>query len=118
MTGTNTLTARQQAILDYFDARQADGLSPPTIRDICKEFNIKSPNVAMCHIWTLVKKGYLTAGEDYQSRAYRRADRTFSVSVTPSGLICVLVHKPTMSREEARSLMTRINATLEDTRRD
>lgn len=113
MIRTNTPTARQQAILDYFDACQAEGLPAPTIREIGEEFKIKSPNGVMCHINALVKKGYL-AGEEQVARSYRRVDCPFSVSVTPSGLITVLVHKATMTVDEARKLMARINVALED----
>lgn len=52
-----TLTTKQQRIYDFIcDHIQSNGY-PPTIRDICRQFNIVSPNGVMCHLKALEKKG-------------------------------------------------------------
>jgi repressor LexA len=57
MTGTNDLTVKQQQIFDFIRSYIEGKGYPPTIRDICKEFRIKSPNGVMCHLKALEKKG-------------------------------------------------------------
>jgi repressor LexA len=57
MHDPTVLTAKQQLILDFI-SRHIEGQGyPPTIRDICKAFDIKSPNGVMCHLRALEKKG-------------------------------------------------------------
>jgi repressor LexA len=57
MHDPNVLTAKQQLIFDFI-SRHIEGQGyPPTIRDICKAFDIKSPNGVMCHLRALEKKG-------------------------------------------------------------
>jgi repressor LexA len=52
-----SLTSKQQLIYDFIcDHIQSKGY-PPTIRDICREFDISSPNGVMCHLKALEKKG-------------------------------------------------------------
>lgn len=51
------LTTKQQRIYDFIcDHIQSTGY-PPTIRDICRKFDISSPNGVMCHLKALEKKG-------------------------------------------------------------
>lgn len=53
------LTLRQQAILDYVkDFIRRAGYAP-SLREICAQFNIKSPANAGKHLAALEKKGYL-----------------------------------------------------------
>ena len=53
----HTLTAKQQQIFDFIRTHIEGQGYPPTIRDICKAFDIKSPNGVMCHLRALEKKG-------------------------------------------------------------
>ncbi|HEY1377593.1 MAG TPA: transcriptional repressor LexA [Gemmataceae bacterium] len=59
MAETASLTPKQQRIYDFICQRIDDLGYPPTIRDIGKEFEIKSPNGVMCHLKALEKKGYI-----------------------------------------------------------
>ena len=52
------LTRRQQEIYDFLRCRIQKGL-PPTVREIGKEFGIRSPNGVMCHLKALEKKGLI-----------------------------------------------------------
>lgn len=58
-----TLTAKQQQIYDFIRTHIEGKGYPPTIRDICKEFDIKSPNGVMCHLKALQKKGKINRNE-------------------------------------------------------
>lgn len=51
------MTKRQQQILDYIYDYAADAGYPPTIRQIGKHFDIKSPNGVADHLKALEKKG-------------------------------------------------------------
>jgi hypothetical protein len=53
------LTKRQGDILDYCIRRVESGANFPTLREICAEFGIKSPNGALCHIKPLAAKGFI-----------------------------------------------------------
>jgi repressor LexA len=57
MNGPNDLTAKQRQIFDFIRSYIEGQGYPPTIRDICKEFRIRSPNGVMCHLKALEKKG-------------------------------------------------------------
>lgn len=53
------LTPRQQEILAFIMDHVARKGYAPTIRDIGRVANIRSPNGVMCHINALVRKGYI-----------------------------------------------------------
>jgi repressor LexA len=57
MSDHSALTAKQQLIFDFIRGHIEEQGYPPTIRDICKAFDIKSPNGVMCHLRALEKKG-------------------------------------------------------------
>lgn len=71
MTGA---TNRQAEILAFIDARIGNGL-PPTIREICEHFGIRSTNGTAEHVQALIRKGLLE-----RIRVKARAMR-----VTPKG---------------------------------
>jgi repressor LexA len=76
MPDFSQLTDRQRQIYDFI-RHNIEALGyPPTVRDIGKEFKIKSPNGVMCHLKALEKKG-LILREGFSARAiqligYRR----------------------------------------------
>ena len=53
------LTPRQQAVYDYVRDRIVTRGYGPTVREMCQEFGIKSPNGVMCHLKALEKKGMI-----------------------------------------------------------
>jgi repressor LexA len=59
-----SLTSKQQRIFDFILKTIQDRGFPPTIRDICKQFDIKSPNGVMCHLRALQKKGKIKRDEN------------------------------------------------------
>ena len=59
-----SLTSKQQRIFDFILKTIQDRGFPPTIRDICKQFEIKSPNGVMCHLRALQKKGKIKRDEN------------------------------------------------------
>jgi repressor LexA len=59
-TTTTPVTPRQREILAWAaEYIGAHGFSP-SLRELCRAFNFKSPNGAMCHLLPLRKKGMLT----------------------------------------------------------
>lgn len=63
MSDSTALTAKQQQIYDFIRGHIEEKGYPPTIRDICKAFEIKSPNGVMCHLKALQKKGWINRNE-------------------------------------------------------
>lgn len=53
----NMFTEKQEAILDYVRAVQAERGMPPSTRDIQRQFGYASQNAAMNHLRALAKKG-------------------------------------------------------------
>lgn len=53
------LTEKQEAILDYVRAVQAELGMPPSTRDIQRQFGYASQNAAMNHLRALAKKGVI-----------------------------------------------------------
>jgi SOS-response transcriptional repressor LexA len=64
------LTDQQARILQYIKSELRTTGIPPSVREMCKEFEIASPNGIMCHLKALIKKGYLVHGERGNSRNY------------------------------------------------
>jgi repressor LexA len=56
---TNSLTERQQLILDYISTSIKERGYPPTLREICKFMGIRSTNGVSDHLRALKRKGYL-----------------------------------------------------------
>jgi repressor LexA len=54
-TSTPTLTAKQQAVLDY--VRDNTQATSPTFRQIAKAFGFKSPHAVTVHLDALERKG-------------------------------------------------------------
>lgn len=59
----SVLTPKQQQIYDFIREHIESKGYPPTIRDICKAFAIKSPNGVMCHLRALETKGKINRNE-------------------------------------------------------
>jgi repressor LexA len=67
------LTDRQQEILGFINSSIAQRGYPPTLREIGRQFGIKSTNWVNDHLRALEKNGYLQR-EDMKSRALRPVD--------------------------------------------
>src|SRR5262245_58598146 len=67
------LTDRQKEILAFINQSIADRGYPPTLREIGRQFGIRSTNGVNDHLRALEKKGYLQR-EDMKSRALRPVD--------------------------------------------
>jgi len=76
---------RQAELLRYITDRVNDGL-PPTVREICKEFDIKSTSSAHKYLKELVAAGYITMGEG-TNRSIRLVQRERTVSVPLLGVV-------------------------------
>ncbi len=68
MEPTAQLTQRQQAVYEFIRDKIRNRGYGPTVREIGKNFNIRSPNGVMCHLKALEKKQLITR-EPNMSRA-------------------------------------------------
>lgn len=73
MADFSQLTERQREIYEFIRTKIESRGYGPTVREIGKEFDIKSPNGVMCHLKALEKKGLLTR-ELHAARAITLAD--------------------------------------------
>lgn len=71
--GKEKLTLKQQRILEYINKFYLENRYTPTVRDICKQFNLKSTSTVATHLKRLREKGYLSETNINTSR------RLFSV---------------------------------------
>jgi len=53
------LTPRQQEIFDYLLSHQQERGYPPTLREICSQFGMRSTRAASDHLKALERKGYI-----------------------------------------------------------
>ncbi|NNF07422.1 MAG: transcriptional repressor LexA [Candidatus Eisenbacteria bacterium] len=58
------LTPRQQQIYDYLASHLDDHGYPPTLREICAEFGMKSTRAASDHLHALERKGFINRARD------------------------------------------------------
>jgi repressor LexA len=54
------LTARQRQVLDFIVEALKDRGYPPSIREICREFDFSSTRAALRHLEALEKKGFIS----------------------------------------------------------
>ena len=59
MIKTHDLTERQRSVFEFLKEKICDRGYGPTVREICDEFGIKSPNGVVCHLKALEKKGLI-----------------------------------------------------------
>ncbi len=63
MSELKPLTDKQQKIFNFIAGHIENKGYPPTIRDICRAFDIVSPNGVMCHLNALKAKGKINRNE-------------------------------------------------------
>ncbi len=68
MSGMDSLTKRQRAVLEFIRGKITKRGYGPTVREIGEHFGISSPNGVMCHLRALEKKGIIRR-EPNMSRA-------------------------------------------------
>lgn len=73
MATLGKLTENQERIYKFIRKHIESKGYPPTVRDICVQFDIKSPNGVMCHLTALVKKGWINR-EGKHARAITLTD--------------------------------------------
>lgn len=69
MRDPSQLTDKQRLIYEFIRERIENRGYGPSIREICSEFGIKSPNGVMCHLKALVKKGMIIRPDEPLARA-------------------------------------------------
>jgi repressor LexA len=86
----NTLTARQQQILDFLHQYQAAHGLPPTILEIAAAFGLASPNGVAQHLKALARKGVLEL-KPQQSRGIRLRSPPTEAETDAAGLLTLPV---------------------------
>ena len=76
----NDLTERQSEILEYIKNFITEFGSSPTIREIARDNDIKSPNGVMCHLKALARKGAIQRS-GYKSRGITLPNKTKQIVV-------------------------------------
>jgi len=90
------LTTKQNAVLKYVYKTVRRTNSPPTIREIAKNFGFSSTGTVRDHLKALVKKGYIKIAAN-KSRAIELVKETlFSIPI----LGCVRAGLPTLAVED------------------
>jgi len=74
MPDRTTLTRRQQQIYDFIKDKIMNRGYGPTVREIGRAFDIRSPNGVMCHLKALERKQLITR-EQHRSRAIQLTDQ-------------------------------------------
>lgn len=73
-TSTQPMTSRQAEIHEFMLSYQRINGKPPTFREMCDRFEIKSQNGLKCHLLAMQKKGFVFAAASGESRRYRAID--------------------------------------------
>lgn len=93
---TEELTAKERRLLSYIKERLADQI-PPTVREICRDLEIKSTSSAHRYLKSLESKGYITTG-DNENRVIRLVGATGSAQIPLLGT--VTAGQPILAFEE------------------
>lgn len=80
--GPDTLTERQQRVLQFIESQIQKNGYPPTIREIGRHLGIKSTNGVNDHLNALQRKGYIKR-QDHKSRTLSVVARTTSEPTSP-----------------------------------
>lgn len=97
-SGSTEITNKQSDILAFCIQRWEDGVSLPSLREICKHFGYASSRAATDHLSALKTKGYLA--EDTESkRGYRLTEKATGLPVLGS----IIAGSPTAADEFVES---------------
>ena len=74
-----SLTRKQQAVMDCIERCIEEKGYGPTVREICAELGLSSPSTVHVHLKTLEQKGYIVRGRSKED------ERNLEVSITEEG---------------------------------
>ncbi len=69
-----SLTERQRDVVNFFKDEWQRNQTIPTIREMCAQFHIRSPNGVICHLKALEKKGVMYKLDTSTARCWRIVD--------------------------------------------
>ena len=84
-----TLTGRQQELLNFIGDHLRDHGYPPSIREMADHMGIRSTNGVNDHLKALERKGYIGRKEDLKSRAIALTERARPTLADPGLLLSV-----------------------------
>src|SRR5512137_1786391 len=73
-------TLKQQKVLDFIRQRIKENM-PPTLREIARAFGFSSTGTVRDYLHALEKKGFLTKGGRYMSRALHVPTASFHIPI-------------------------------------
>lgn len=102
MPDFSQLTDKQRQIYDFIEEQIDQSGYPPTVREICEHFAIKSPNGVMCHLKALERKG-LIQRKGNSARALQLTDhrrRSSSGGLPFRGVVAAGAPLPAVEQDE------------------
>jgi len=97
------LNSRQIRILEYIKTYLRQKGYPPSIREICREVDLKSPSTVQSHLYTLEKRGYIK-----RDPLKKRTIEILNWNDTPYGNQKEMVEVPILGKISAGSLKAAI----------
>ena len=100
------LTSRQQAIYTYLNRHLEEHGYPPTLREICSEFGMRSTRAASDHLHALERKGFISRTRD-RSRGIELMGARPSTAGTSVPLIGkIAAGEPLLAQENIQDRLT------------
>ena len=81
------MTKRQKAIYEFIRDKIRNRGYGPTVREIGKQFDIRSPNGVICHLKALEKKGYISRKEKISRAIELKAEPIREVGIPLAGQV-------------------------------
>lgn len=103
------LTKRQNQVFEFIKEYMIENHKPPTIREICKQFNFKSTNSAFSVLKALEKKGYIQM-TNLKARNININD--FKFNKTQTELKEIPLVSTSFSAKDPLMMFTNLNGTI------
>ncbi len=100
------LTVRQQEIYDFLTHHLEEHGYPPTLREICSEFGMKSTRAASDHLLALERKGYITRARDRSRGIELMGPRPSSVGQSVPVVGRIAAGEPLLAQENILDRVT------------
>ncbi len=100
------LTPRQQEIYDYLYRHLLENGYPPTLREICKEFGMRSTRAASDHLLALERKGFIIRTRDRSRGIELVGPRPNAVGQSVPVMGRIAAGSPLLAQEEIKERLT------------
>ena len=100
------LTVRQQEIYDFLTRHLEEHGYPPTLREICSEFGMKSTRAASDHLLALERKGYINRARERSRGIELMGPRPSSVGQSVPVVGRIAAGEPLLAQENILDRVT------------